>query len=126
MSEPREDTRPEARRHALLAHESLLTRPSFAAGYPDDPELERLVRLFVRGNHRAVREGVAALLHARPSGAVADAARDLRRRLSPDPIAYVLLGVTLALLVTLSLWARTRSAAMPPAPAMKPTTSGAR
>jgi hypothetical protein len=64
-------------------------RPAFAASYPEDPELERLVAAFARGNHRAV----------------ATAARDLRARLEPDRIAYVLLGATLLLLVTLTAWA---------------------
>jgi hypothetical protein len=80
-------------------------RPAFAASYPEDPELERLVAAFARGNHRAVRDGAEALAKRTSDPAVATAARDLRARLEPDRIAYVLLGATLLLLVTLTAWA---------------------
>lgn len=80
-------------------------RPAFAASFPEDPELDRLVRYFARGNHRAVREGAEALAKSTSDPAVAAAARELRARLEPDPIFRVLLGGTLALLITLTLWA---------------------
>jgi hypothetical protein len=80
-------------------------RPAFAASYPKDPELERLVAAFARGNHRAVREGAEALAKRSEDPAVAAAARDLRARLEPDKIAYVLIGTTLALLMALTAWA---------------------
>ncbi|MGZ3448970.1 MAG: hypothetical protein ACXVEF_05195 [Polyangiales bacterium] len=79
--------------------------PAFAASYPKDPELERLVAAFARGNHRAVREGAEALAKRSEDPEVVKAARDLRARLEPDKIAYVLLGATLLLLITLTAWA---------------------
>ncbi len=99
-------------------------RPAFAAGYPRDPELDRLVAYFARGNHRAVRVGAEALAQKTEDPEVAAAARDLRRRIEPDPIGRVLFGATLALLVALMAWAMHRSREMrsAPSPAPPPTT----
>jgi hypothetical protein len=80
-------------------------RPAFAAAFPQDPELDRLVEYFSRGNHRAVREGAEALANKTKDPAVAAAARELRSRIEPDPIWRVLLGTTLVLLVVLTWWA---------------------
>jgi hypothetical protein len=80
-------------------------RPAFAATFPRDPELDRLVEYFARGNHRAVREGAEALAKKTDDPAVATAARELRERIEPDPMWKILLGVTLVLLVTLTYWA---------------------
>jgi len=80
-------------------------RPKFAEHFPQDPELDRLVEAFTRGNHRFVREHADALAKETEDPEVAKAARELRKRLSPDPIAYVLLGATALLLVVLTAWA---------------------
>lgn len=81
------------------------SRPAFAATYPRDPELDRLVEYFARGNHRAVRDGAEALATRTEDPAVASAARELRERIEPDPLWKILLGATLVLLVTLTWWA---------------------
>ena len=101
-------------------------RPRFADGYPRDPALDRLVEAFVRGNHRLVRDEAEALAKRRETEGdprVADAARDLRRRLDPDRLAYVLLVTTAVLLATLTAWAIRDSRAhqhdRPPVPAVQ-------
>jgi hypothetical protein len=96
--------------------ESAPERPPFAADYPRDPELDRLVAYFVRGNHRAVRDGAEPLARRARDPKVAAAARDLRQRLEPAPIAKVLLGATLALLMVLTWWSTQRSKALREAP----------
>jgi hypothetical protein len=84
-------------------------RPPFAAEFPSDPELDRLVEYFVRGNHRAVRDGAEALAQKTADPAIKSAALELRARLEPDPIWRVLLGSTLILLIVLTWWATRRS-----------------
>jgi hypothetical protein len=79
-------------------------RPTFAERYPEHPTLHRALDAFSRGNFRSVR-AIAAPLVTDPDAAVAAAAKDLIARISPDPIAYVLLGTTALLLVALTLWA---------------------
>ena len=79
--------------------------PKFTEGYPKDPALERLVDAFTRGNHKLVRDEAEALAEKTDDPEVAKAARDLRRRLDPDPIAYVLLATTAVLLIVLTIWA---------------------
>lgn len=80
-------------------------KPAFAASFPKDPELDRLVQYFAIGNHRAVRDGAEALAKKTDDPAVAAAARELRARLEPDPLWRVLLGATLVLLLVLTFWA---------------------
>lgn len=91
-------------------------RPPFAAEYPRDPELDRLLAYFVRGNHRAVRDAAEQLASKTADPKVAAAVRDLRARIEPAPIARVLLGATLALLVVLTWWATHRSKELRNAP----------
>jgi hypothetical protein len=79
------------------------------AAFPSDPELDRLVEYFVRGNHRAVRDGAEALAAKTSDPDVKRAALELRGRLEPDPIWRALLGATLVLLITLTWWATRRS-----------------
>jgi len=98
-------------------------RPAFAAEFPRDPELDRLVEYFVRGNHRAVRDGAEALAEKASDPEVKRAARELRERLEPDPIWRVLLGATFVLLMVLTWWAsrRSRELRATPQPTMPPT-----
>src|SRR5262245_3211091 len=83
--------------------------PKFAQVFPKDPELERLVEYFVRGNHRRVRDEAEALAHRTTDPTVAAAALALRARLRSDPIAYVLLATTALLLASLTIWSIHRS-----------------
>lgn len=79
-------------------------RPSFARKYPRDPALDGLVASFAAGDYASVREGAPALAEKATDPAVADAARDLRRRLDPDPMALWLLAGTGALLLFMIVW----------------------
>jgi hypothetical protein len=81
------------------------TGPSFARGYPDDPELRELLAAFERGAHNVVRDRAEKLAQSTSNPDVARAARDLRSRLEPDPLAVKLLLAAVALLIFLSAWA---------------------
>jgi hypothetical protein len=76
----------------------------FAKGFPDDPELGRLLRAFEAGDYRTVRADAPKLAEQTKDTRVRDAALDLRRRIEPDPIQIYLLGLTLALLAFLTAW----------------------
>ena len=74
-------------------------RPRFLLAFPEDPELQRLVRAFEAGNYEAVRTGSAKLIANSEDPIVRAAARELRQRIDPDPLMKYLLGVALALFV---------------------------
>jgi hypothetical protein len=74
-------------------------RPGFLLEFPADPELQRLVRAFEAGNYEAVREGAPKLAAQTEDPAVRGAARELRRRIDPDPLMKYLLWVAIALFV---------------------------
>ncbi len=79
-------------------------RPQFLRGFPDDPELKTLVEAFERGNYRYVRDEAEKLAQRTASRAVREAARELRRRVDPDPLAQLLLVLALLLFAFLLLW----------------------
>ena len=72
-------------------------RPRFLLEFPDHPALQQLVSAFEAGNYRAVREGAAVLVEASEDPIVRAAARELRRRVDPDPLMKYLLFVALGL-----------------------------
>jgi hypothetical protein len=74
-------------------------RPRFLLEFPAHPELQRLVRAFEAGNYRAVREGAPQLAEQTEDAIVRAAARELLRRIDPDPLMKYLLWVALALFV---------------------------
>ncbi|HYQ45535.1 MAG TPA: hypothetical protein VER11_26290 [Polyangiaceae bacterium] len=74
-------------------------RPRFLLEFPDDPALQQLVREFEAGNYRAVREGAVKLAEATEDPIVRAAARELARRIEPDPLMKYLLFVALGLFV---------------------------
>lgn len=74
-------------------------RPRFLLAFPNDPELQRLVRAFEAGNYQAVRVGARKLAEDTPDPLVREAARELRRRIDPDPLMKYLLMVALTLFV---------------------------
>ena len=80
-------------------------RPLFVLGFPEDPELDRLVHAFEAGNYAFVREGAPKLAERTSSPRVRDAARELARRIEPDPLIKVLLALSVALFVVLAFWA---------------------
>jgi hypothetical protein len=74
-------------------------RPRFLLEFPDHPELQRLVRCFEAGDYQAVREGAAKLVESAEDPIVRAAARELGRRIEPDPLMKYLLFVALGLFV---------------------------
>ncbi|HWZ87407.1 MAG TPA: hypothetical protein VNW92_01120 [Polyangiaceae bacterium] len=72
-------------------------RPGFLLEFPGDPELQRLVRAFEAGNYEAVRIDAPKLAEASEDAVVRAAARELRRRIDPDPLMKYLLWVAIAL-----------------------------
>ena len=80
-------------------------RPAFLLGFPEDPELERVMRAFELGNYAFVRQAAPALAEKTTDAKVRAAAEELARRIEPDPLVKVLLGLAVALLVLLTFWA---------------------
>jgi hypothetical protein len=80
-------------------------RPAFLLAFPTDPELERLIRAFELGNYAQVRKAAPELAQRTTDAKVRAAAEELARRIEPDPLVKVLLGLSIALLVVLTLWA---------------------
>jgi hypothetical protein len=74
-------------------------RPRFLLEFPNDPALQQLVSAFEAGNYRAVREGSAKLSASTEDPIVRAAARELSRRIEPDPLMKYLLFVALGLFV---------------------------
>lgn len=80
-------------------------RPRFLLAFPQDPDLARLAAAFEAGNYRLVREQAETLAERSEDPAVRRAALELRRRISPDPLAKYLLALTAALLLFLAYFA---------------------
>lgn len=78
-------------------------RPPFAEGYPDDPELQRLVAAFEAGDYAQVNDGARDLASS-PDPAVQDAARDLASRTRPDSATVPLFVFAALLLVSLTVY----------------------
>jgi hypothetical protein len=78
--------------------------PAFALGFPEDPALAALVAAFEQGDYARVRREAPALVQRTESVAVRKAARELLKRLEPDPIAVYLLAGAGLLLAFLALW----------------------
>jgi len=100
---PRRKRRKRARGAQSDAHGP--QRPRFLEGFPDDPDLVELVRAFETGNYARVRREAPTLAQRTSDARVRAAARELRRRIDPDPaLRYVLLAA-LGLLMVLVYWA---------------------
>jgi hypothetical protein len=80
-------------------------RPQFLDGFPDDPDLARVVAAFERGDYAHVRREARRLADDSESKRVRAAARELLRRIEPDPLAKGLLAAAALLLAFLVLWA---------------------
>jgi hypothetical protein len=88
--------------------------PSFARDFPRHPELDALVAAFEAGNYARVRvEAPALAARADEPAAVREAARELRRRLDPDPLAAVMIGLAVALLAFFAIYYWTHGHAVP-------------
>jgi hypothetical protein len=102
---PRKKKRKKKAAHAVAQPPSAADeRPVFARGFPDDPQLNRLVTAFDAGDYATVRARAHELVHATKNDEVRRAARELLRRIEPDRTATLLLGVAFALLAFLSWW----------------------
>jgi hypothetical protein len=78
--------------------------PAFARSWPRDVALVALVAAFEAGNYARVRKEAPALAENTEDEAVRRAARELRRRVDPDPVAVYMLMAAAALLVFLASW----------------------
>lgn len=83
-------------------------RPAFLLQFPDDPELALLIRAFEEGNFAKVRAEAPALERRSTDEAVRRAARELRKRIDPDPLLVVLLVLSLSLFAFLVAWLYTQ------------------
>jgi hypothetical protein len=79
-------------------------RPAFLLSFPNDPDLERLIFAFEAGNYALVRSEAPALAQRTADPEVRNAARELYRRIQPDPLIKYLLAVSVALLVFLVIY----------------------
>ncbi|APR83581.1 Hypothetical protein A7982_08930 [Minicystis rosea] len=95
---------PEVEEKADAAPDPADDRPAFARSFPDDPALAALVAAFEAGDYARVRREAPALAKRTDRDDVRAAARELRRRLDPDPLASYLLGIAALLLVFLAGW----------------------
>ena len=80
------------------------SRPAFARAWPNDAALDALVAAFETGDYARVRREAPTLAERTASNAVRRAARELERRLDPDPVAVYMLMVAGALLTLLAGW----------------------
>ncbi|MEZ4374281.1 MAG: hypothetical protein R3B07_25905 [Polyangiaceae bacterium] len=80
-------------------------RPRFLLNFPEDPQLEQLIAAFESGNYQQVRRLAPDLISNGKSPEVRSAARELRRRIEPDPLLKYLLLATLLLLGALVWYA---------------------
>jgi hypothetical protein len=101
---PKERSKKKKRRAKSAARNDLdaqgMQRPAFVLDFPEDPELDTLVRAFEAGNFALVRERAPRLAESSDRAEVKAAARELARRIEPDPLVKFLLGVAIALFVT--------------------------
>jgi hypothetical protein len=95
---------PDASGDAELLDRDGRERPAFLRGLPPDAQLTELARAFERGDFREVRRRAEHVIAHAESARVRDAAREIRRRIDPDPLVRWLILVTAALLVFLVLW----------------------
>ncbi len=79
-------------------------RPQFVLDFPSDPALERLVRAFELGNYAYVRAHAPELAESSEDARVRDAAAELARRIQPDPLVKILLAMSVALLLLVTIW----------------------
>jgi hypothetical protein len=103
----RKRKRPELASDELASDEAPARRdgvPAFALGFPDDPALAALVAAFDQGDYARVRREAPALVQQTESVAVRKAARELLKRIEPDPIAVYLLAGAALLLAFLAFW----------------------
>ena len=77
-------------------------RPKFARSFPKDPTLDSLLDAFVAGDYARVRKDAPSLAASTEDDDVRRAALELRRRIDPDPLSLVLVGLAALLLLLLA------------------------
>ena len=82
-------------------------RPGFVLGFPNDPDLNELVRAYEAGDFATVRAEAPALAERSDDPQVQDAAWELRNRIEPDPLARYLLVISCLMLLFLIFWTYT-------------------
>jgi hypothetical protein len=87
--------------------------PAFARSFPRDPVLDVLVDAFEHGDYAKVRSEAPRLAKETDRDDVRAAARELARRIEPDPLAAYLLAGAAALLAFLAIWYWTHPHATP-------------
>jgi hypothetical protein len=80
-------------------------QPEFLWSFPESPELEPAVHAFLNGNYREVRRVCDDLLERDLDPEVHAAARELLRRLTPDPLIKGIVWGSFVLLALIVLWA---------------------
>jgi hypothetical protein len=80
-------------------------RPRFLLKFPPDPELDRLVQAFERGNYALLRAEAEAVAERAEDPRVRDAALELKRRIEPDPLVKYLLALALGVLLFVAYFA---------------------
>lgn len=83
----------------------------FTRSFPDDSALKQLVVAFEQGRYDVTRKLAQDIIERSPDRRVRQSAKEVLRRLQPDPLAakvFVLVGL---LLVVLSVWAYTNHGA---------------
>ena len=75
--------------------------PPFLKDRPADPALEALVQAYLAGDFAHVRKEAPALAKNADDVRIRHLARELRRRIDPDPLMKYLLAISISLLVFL-------------------------
>jgi hypothetical protein len=78
--------------------------PAFALSFPVDPALDELVTAFDQGDYARVRREAPRLAKRTSRPEVRRAARELEKRLNPDPLSVYLLVAASLLLLFLATW----------------------
>ncbi len=78
------------------------TVPSFARDFPRHPQLDRVLDLFERGNYHLARKEAVLLVQSKEDEAVRKAAKEIVKRISPEPLAMYFMAIASALLVILA------------------------
>jgi hypothetical protein len=79
-------------------------RPRFVLSFPDDAELQALVRLFERGDFHALSVEAPKLAQRTADPSVRAACEELLRRTRPDETVKLLLALALAFFAFLVVW----------------------
>ncbi|MFO7181125.1 MAG: hypothetical protein DIU78_020665 [Pseudomonadota bacterium] len=80
-------------------------RPRFLRRFPNDPELEPLIRAYELGRYAELRKAAPRVMESSASPEVRRAAEELLRRTEPDPLVKFFLAMTLVLVIAIVIYA---------------------